>query len=68
VSIPDYETIRLPLLKFASDGIEHSSKEAVELLSRYFKLTNEEKEQRCYSKEYKSTKDSSFLSNMVMKT
>ena len=41
--IPDYETIMLPLLKFASDSNEHSAKEAIESLSPYFKLTNEEK-------------------------
>ena len=41
--IPDYETIMLPLLKFASDDKEHSSKEAIESLSQHFKLTNEEK-------------------------
>ena len=41
--IPDYETIMLPLLKFASDASEHSSKEAIESLSHYFKLTSEEK-------------------------
>ena len=28
--IPDYETIMLPLLKFASDANEHSAKEAIE--------------------------------------
>ena len=33
----------LPLLKFSSDGNEHSSKEAVESLSKIFKLTEEEK-------------------------
>ena len=43
MAIPDYETIMLPLLKFASNGNEYSSKEAVESLSRYFKLTDEEK-------------------------
>ena len=41
--IPDYETIMLPLLKFASDDKEHSAKEAIESLSHHFKLTNEEK-------------------------
>jgi restriction endonuclease Mrr len=30
VPIPDYETIMLPLLKFASDANEHSAKEAIE--------------------------------------
>src|SRR5215207_5117556 len=33
----------LPLLKFASDSNEHSAREAIESLSHYFKLTNEEK-------------------------
>ena len=41
--IPDYESIMLPLLEFAADGIEHSSKEAIEKLSQIFKLTDEEK-------------------------
>ena len=41
--IPDYETIMLPLLKFASDNNEHSAKEAIESLSHHFKLSNEEK-------------------------
>ncbi|CAN5439730.1 hypothetical protein BH18THE1_BH18THE1_01850 [soil metagenome] len=43
MTIPDYETIMLPLLQFAGDGIEHSSKDAIEKLSEYFKLTDEEK-------------------------
>ena len=33
----------LALLKFSSDGNEHSAKEAIESLSHHFKLTNEEK-------------------------
>ena len=41
--IPDYETIMLPLLKFAGDGKEHSSKETVQALSQVFNLTDEEK-------------------------
>lgn len=43
VSIPDYDDIKLPLLKFAGDGNEHSSKEAVESLSLVLNLTVEEK-------------------------
>ena len=43
--IPDYETIMLPLLKFAIDGKEYSSKEAVHHLAKDFKLTDEEKKQ-----------------------
>lgn len=41
MSISDYETIMWPLLKFASDNREHSSKESIESLSHYFTLTNE---------------------------
>ncbi|MGV3588500.1 MAG: restriction endonuclease [Adhaeribacter sp.] len=33
----------LPLLQFSKDGKEHTSKEAVEILSQYFNLTDEEK-------------------------
>lgn len=43
LTIPDYETIMLPLLRLAQDEIEHSSKDAIENLSEYFKLTREEK-------------------------
>jgi restriction system protein len=42
VPIPDYETIMLPLLKFAADSNEHSAKETIESLSYNFNLTNEE--------------------------
>jgi len=41
--LPDYQTIMLPLLEFSKDGNEHTSKEAVETLSHYFNLTDEEK-------------------------
>jgi restriction system protein len=40
--IPDYQTIMLPLLKYASDRAEHSSKEAVEALAGIFQLSGEE--------------------------
>jgi len=33
----------LPLLKFAEDGIEHSGKDAIAELSKYFELTEQEK-------------------------
>lgn len=42
--IPDYQAIMKPLLKLASDDLEHSSRQAVESLSNEFKLTKEEKE------------------------
>src|SRR5574341_760164 len=43
MTIPDYQTIMLPLLKFSSDNAEHSLYEAIENISRFFKLSDEEK-------------------------
>lgn len=45
MAIPTYEEIMLPLLRFASDGNEHSNTEAYEYLAEHFKLTKEEKSQ-----------------------
>lgn len=42
MAIPDYQTIMLPLLKFAGDNEEHALQEAVENLADYFELTDEE--------------------------
>jgi len=42
MAIPDYQTIMLPLLRFAGDGKVHSKHEAVEYLANEFKLTEEE--------------------------
>ncbi|PLV59913.1 restriction endonuclease [Thermotoga sp. KOL6] len=41
--IPDYQTIMLPLLEFASDGKEHSRREAIDYLAGKFGLTEEER-------------------------
>ena len=41
--IPDYQTLMLPLLKFAADQKEHSIQEAIKSLTEQFKLTEEEK-------------------------
>lgn len=43
MAIPDYQTIMLPLLKFASDEKEHSIHEAIKVLADQFKLSNEER-------------------------
>ncbi|MCL6523703.1 MAG: restriction endonuclease [Thermoflavifilum sp.] len=43
--IPDYQSIMLPLLKFASDKKEHSMREAIEDLADSFKLSEEEKKE-----------------------
>ncbi|OGV64431.1 MAG: restriction endonuclease [Lentisphaerae bacterium RIFOXYA12_FULL_48_11] len=45
MSIPDYQTCMLPLLKFYSDGQEHTFRESVEYLAREFKLTEQEQKQ-----------------------
>ena len=45
MAIPDFQTIMLPLLKLASDGEEHYIHDAVEKLSNYFELSEEEKEE-----------------------
>ena len=45
MAIPDYQTIMLPLLKFASDEKEHSIHEAIKVLADQFQLTQEEKKE-----------------------
>jgi len=42
MAIPDYQTIMLPLLKFAGDNQEHSLREAVDYLADEFELSEEE--------------------------
>ncbi len=44
--IPDYQTLMLPLLKFAVDGKEHHVREAVAVLAVEFKLTEDELKER----------------------
>ena len=41
--VPDFQTIMLPLLRFAADGIEHSMSDARETLAKEFALTPEER-------------------------
>ncbi len=41
--IPDYQTIMLPLLEFASDKKEHYIRQAIDYLAQKFKLTDEER-------------------------
>jgi restriction system protein len=43
MAIPDYQTCMLPLLKFYSDGQEHTFREALEALTKEFHLTDEER-------------------------
>ncbi len=41
--IPDYQSIMLPLLKFISDGKEHSLRESIESLADEFGLSDDER-------------------------
>lgn len=45
MAIPDYQTIMLPLLKYAADSKEHNFHEAVNFLANQFKLTPEERKE-----------------------
>jgi restriction system protein len=45
MAIPDYQTIMLPLLKFAADNQEHSLREAVDYLADEFELSEEERKE-----------------------
>lgn len=42
MAIPDFQTIMLPLLKYAGDGHEHSIHDAHDYLAQEFKLSREE--------------------------
>jgi len=45
MAIPDYQTIMLPLLKFAGDGQEHSLRETIDFLANEFSLSDEERKE-----------------------
>jgi restriction system protein len=42
MAIPDYQSCMLPLLKFYSDGQDHSFREAIEVLAKEFELSEKE--------------------------
>lgn len=44
--IPDYETLMLPLLRFAASGNEVSMKDAADAIAKEFRLTDEDRQQR----------------------
>lgn len=52
--IPDYQSIMLPLLKFAGDEKEHSMNAAVENLAKFYKLSEEELNEWLPSKKQKT--------------
>ncbi len=43
MAIPDYQSIMLPLLKFAGDKKEHSIRDAIEYISAQFNLSEDER-------------------------
>jgi restriction system protein len=43
--IPDYQSVMLPLLKYAGDGKEHRIRDAVEELAEEFRLSEEERKE-----------------------
>ena len=45
MAIPDYQTIMLPLLRFAGDQQEHSLREAIDQLAEKFALTEVERKE-----------------------
>jgi restriction system protein len=45
MAIPDYQTLMLPLLKYAGDGKEHHIRDAVEELAEEFRLSEEERKE-----------------------
>jgi len=45
VTIPDYQTVMLPLLRLAADGEEHSLREAIESLADEFDLSEQERKE-----------------------
>ncbi|MCQ1536497.1 restriction endonuclease [Methanosarcina sp. KYL-1] len=45
MGIPDYQSVMLPLLKYAGDGKEHRVRDAIEQLAEEFRLSEEEKKE-----------------------
>src|SRR3989344_5326510 len=45
MTIPDYQTIMLPLLKFAGDNQEHTIREAIDHIAETFKLTEQDRKE-----------------------
>src|SRR4029079_17083222 len=52
--IPDFQTLMLPLLRFIGDGKVHTTQQAVEYLSKEFKVSEEEMNEWLPSKKQKT--------------
>lgn len=67
MTIPDYQSIMLPLLQFASDGNEHRFREAVEDLATHFGLTDSERLELLPSGKYPAFDNRVGWANTYMK-
>jgi restriction system protein len=45
MAVPDFQTLMLPLLKFAADRQEHSTSDTIDALALEFRLTDEERKE-----------------------
>jgi len=45
MSIPDFQSIMLPLMQLASDGKEHSFRDSVEYLAKFFNLSDDDRKE-----------------------
>ncbi|HCP08549.1 MAG TPA: restriction endonuclease [Candidatus Moranbacteria bacterium] len=45
MAVPDFQSTMLPLLKFAGDNQEHSIREAIDYISDFFKLSEQERKE-----------------------
>jgi restriction system protein len=45
MTIPDFQAIMLPLLQYASDGKEHSLRDAITFLADVFNLSDDERKE-----------------------
>ena len=45
MAIPDYQSIMLPLLELAGDKVEHSLRDAIDILAQKYQLTEEERKE-----------------------
>ncbi|PZO39628.1 MAG: restriction endonuclease [Pseudanabaena frigida] len=45
MSIPDFQTIMLPLMQLTGDGREHSFRESVEYLAKFFNLSEDDRKE-----------------------
>jgi Mrr N-terminal domain/Protein of unknown function DUF262 len=45
MAVPDFQSLMLPLLKLAGDGLQHTSAEAVERLAQEFQLSDDDRKE-----------------------